>query len=291
MSYDIIYQTCGFRCSKGVIPFILSGSNNCYTVSYNGREKRVRDWGNDFRFRKEDWLLTNNTLETLILYLKDKGEEKSTDIKFNGRFASYKHIIRMFQNIYKKAINIEDTKQNLYGKICEYNKFDGEVVTISSTEELNKYVEMALKANKWLYITASDFFEKPIIQKEIKNKNGDFVIKNGKFFYLEDNTWCSNPQDVKIFNSYDAAREYGNINFPYHKFNIVKFNPEWFTPKEYVLVSNDEKYYYSNSRNGFYYVCDKESAQKLSLKKAKQLMKRLSEKVPHNNFKIEKVAL
>ena len=44
MSYEIIYGRQFIRTTRGIIPLILSGSNNC-SMFYQGREIRERDWG------------------------------------------------------------------------------------------------------------------------------------------------------------------------------------------------------------------------------------------------------
>ena len=44
MSYEIIYNAFSVRQGEAVIPYVISGSNNCTTIDYaTGRERRVRD--------------------------------------------------------------------------------------------------------------------------------------------------------------------------------------------------------------------------------------------------------
>jgi len=43
MSYEIIYKTFTIKKGDKYIPLIVWGSNNCYEVSYSGRQKRERD--------------------------------------------------------------------------------------------------------------------------------------------------------------------------------------------------------------------------------------------------------
>lgn len=44
MSYEIIYNAFSVRQGEAVIPYVISGSNNVYTMDYaTGREVRARD--------------------------------------------------------------------------------------------------------------------------------------------------------------------------------------------------------------------------------------------------------
>jgi hypothetical protein len=61
MSYEIIYNAFSVRQGEAVIPYVISGSNNCTTIDYaTGREHRVRDltlawWlaDNEYRYNVE----------------------------------------------------------------------------------------------------------------------------------------------------------------------------------------------------------------------------------------------
>lgn len=44
MSYTIVYDRQFLRLPEGIVPLVLSGSNNCYEPMPGGRERRERDW-------------------------------------------------------------------------------------------------------------------------------------------------------------------------------------------------------------------------------------------------------
>jgi len=131
MSYEIIYSRQFIKAEKEnktlVLPFILTGSNNCYESNFNGRERRARDWWNwnyymDYKPMGTLEEILSNIDKEFELRCKNNSDETPEEIAafWNNYSGLQNHVQkgnrlidfkRFFINGVKQAITVEQLVQ------------------------------------------------------------------------------------------------------------------------------------------------------------------------------------
>ena len=257
MSYDIIYDRQFVQLDENnYIPMLKSGSNNCYKYTYNGKERRVREW-HSFNYLCEGFLYSteNQMLERMYAdrqtYL-DRGEDYD-DSRY-GWFAALalvgKHTsdftFRQYTNIVKLGV-----KKSL------------------TLDELSE-VGVSVVLNRW---------EKGIA-KRVKTITNFEDIENqpsGNYFITFEGIWES--RDGKRSNLKDA------ISFKYPK-NIkektVVEQDHYFT----ILIGGN--YFAKGTKYGYKYSSTYPQKKYRSEKEAQTAINRLSKKTK-GDWTIERI--
>lgn len=107
MSYEIIYKVGSFKTSKGYLPFIVMGSNNCYEITGRGqrRERNVYFLKSILNKEHRGQIFYNDLAEIKSDFIVNDFEEEIKDGSIQGSFKTRAGII--------KALNknvIEDIK-------------------------------------------------------------------------------------------------------------------------------------------------------------------------------------
>lgn len=148
MSYEIVYNRQFLRVDDKVIPLALHGSNNCYEMTYNGRERRERYWSplycdsNRLPIFSEDELME---------YAQSLCNGSTEHFVRNGKWIDDTRLIRFFRNGIKNAKTIEELKEEYYfhhlsGYLSVWNGGNNTVEgrsDIYSTEELKTFLSYA----------------------------------------------------------------------------------------------------------------------------------------------------
>lgn len=146
MSYEIVYNRQFLKIDGKIIPLVLYGSNNCYTTTWNGRDRREREW--------HPMYFGNNTM---IAQTQEKimqrinsccGGTYQEHFMRNGKMVDDKGLIRFFQNGIKNAKTIEELKEQfffngMYGYFSVWNGMDNRIenrIEITSSDDLRKYL-------------------------------------------------------------------------------------------------------------------------------------------------------
>lgn len=161
MSYEIIYarQFVKAETEQGTqyIPFVLTGSNNCYERSLNGRERRARSWwnwryylgGNKHMGTLEDMLaVCENSLQDTVKNYEDSDIEE-VKARYNNFLGIHNHVQkgetfdswkRFFINGCKNAITVEQLAEVDEGIIVRTGYvFDND--KMKGKERFNKLVK------------------------------------------------------------------------------------------------------------------------------------------------------
>ena len=106
MSYDIIYGRQFIRTTRGIIPLVLGGSNNC-TMFYGGKEIRERHW---FVPYGDDWI---DCPEAVLLEKAEKrlggpGRSEEECLVIGSKWANCGEFLRYLRNGVKNARPIEE---------------------------------------------------------------------------------------------------------------------------------------------------------------------------------------
>lgn len=190
MSYEIVYNRHFLKIDGKIIPLTLHGSNNCYMVAYNGREKRERYWS--ALYLGENTMIAqteNDIMERINSYC---GGDYQEHFKRNGKWIDDKGLINFFKNGIKNAKTIEELKEKYYfSGLCGYfsiwNKMDCKIenrVNIYSSDELREYL---IKA-----------------QKRLENKTDDEKIYINLEYYGEK----LEPREKKVRKPKERLKDY-----------------------------------------------------------------------------------
>jgi hypothetical protein len=163
MSYEIIYARQFIKAEKEnktlLLPFILTGSNNCYESNFNGRERRARDWWNwnyymDYKPMGTLEEILSNIDKEFELRCKNYPEQTPEEIadRWNNYSGLQNHVQkgdrlidfkRFFINGLKQAITVEQLVQggeHIY-ITTGYIYHDEVKETMQGKERFNKRVE------------------------------------------------------------------------------------------------------------------------------------------------------
>ena len=153
MSYDIIYGRQFIRTTRGIIPLVLGGSNNC-TMFYGGKEIRERHW---FVPYGDDWI---DCPEAALLEKAEKrlgGPERSKEecLVIGSKWVNCGEFLRYLQNGVKNARPIEEIGnlrpgQHLSCLLAHYKTIDAPwerelQQDIRTTSELELWIDRAKK--------------------------------------------------------------------------------------------------------------------------------------------------
>lgn len=150
MSYEIIYQREFLKISDGrIIPLVLSGSNNCWQPSYNGKWKRERNWFPIYMQSGEKPAITPDALMNKIS--KYVPSDYQQHFMRNGKWVDDNAFVRFFENGIKKAKTLEELhdelvcKEYLEGDLYFYDdKHNPHTVfkgIMTSTKELEDFLK------------------------------------------------------------------------------------------------------------------------------------------------------
>lgn len=148
MSYEIVYNRQFLRVDDKVIPLALHGSNNCYEMTYNGRERRERYWSplycdsNRLPIFSEDELME---------YVQSLCNGSTEHFVHNGRWVDDAGLLKFFRNGIKNAKTIEELQDEYYFShlsvyLSVWNRGNNTVEgrsCVRSTKELKKFLSYA----------------------------------------------------------------------------------------------------------------------------------------------------
>lgn len=150
MSYEIVYNKQFLKIDGKIIPLVLHGSNNCYELLYNGRQRRERKWNPFYIGSNKQISLSETDLMKMSESLCDGGEYQDHFMQ-NGKWVDNQGLIRFFQNGIKNAKTIEELKEDyffmgMHGYFSMWNKWDNTIenhVQIKLSDDLRKFLDAA----------------------------------------------------------------------------------------------------------------------------------------------------
>lgn len=151
MSYEIVYAREFVKTKNGdIIPLVLIGSNNCYSMSFiTGRERKERHW--DILLVRENEcpaISADKLMERVNSYIPSEYQEHFVR---NGKWVNDDGYVRFFKNGIKKAKTLEEinteliTDTRLRGCVYYNDKNDGFTPLyeslIHNSDELEYFLE------------------------------------------------------------------------------------------------------------------------------------------------------
>lgn len=184
MSYNIVYAREFIKAGDGrILPLVLCGSNNCWTMSISGRESRERHWHLIYISTNEiPALFPKQLIDKVKTYIPSEYQQH---FKRNGKWVDDAGLMRFFENGIKKAKTLEEIndelliKSLLCGEIYYYKGYDTVCIhssIIKSTEQLDEFLSEAdrliceNKDARKLYVDISFDIEKSLERKKIKRR-------------------------------------------------------------------------------------------------------------------------
>lgn len=149
MSYEIVYNKQFIKIDDKIIPLVLYGSNNCYTTSISGRDRRERSWNPMYYGRN---IMIANTEEEIMNRINSFcGGQYEEHFVYNNKWVNDAGLIRFFKNGIKNAKTIEELIEQylisgLSGHLSVWNKLHNETENrtwISSSEDLRTFLTIA----------------------------------------------------------------------------------------------------------------------------------------------------
>lgn len=249
MSYEILYDRKFICTTRGIIPMILSGSNNCteFAWSKGGRsyERRERHW---WAYIPRGMAIADHPEHT---YLMEMSRLVSPDSKPHEMFMNHGKWLmsnqwrKWFQNGCKAALPVEEylkqnRSQSFYCEIRVYksgsshsDSIDG--VYVRTTPELENWLDEAnrkttelneqLKAESGsAHICLSFSINEPLnaVQSTVE---GSVVAKHNSRFVKEyitgkSLTFTANPAEAVVFDSVEDAKE--KLGYHWQSIRFVK---------------------------------------------------------------------
>lgn len=245
MSYDIVYARQFIRCSKGIIPLVLIGPSNCYTPTYKGRERRVREWAPLFRdpVMSEDALM--QTVESCC------GRQYQEHFKWHSKWVDDKGFRSFVRNGIRDAMTIEEilsasSMNALHCKLTIWTKpdshrFEDLSKAVRTTQELEDWLDEAQQYYEARHEEESIYFDmrfmtdQPLkIHKPAASATP--VVAMNKNAYIRAVTPTSismspDPNDALVFASqaeaYAQIPQYFHNKLRYVKAECVQKKKEW----------------------------------------------------------------
>lgn len=87
MSYEIYYDRAFIRVGEKFVPLVNSGSNNCFEVSYTGREIPEKNWNVLNWKRRSQLLFTKQEIEKIAADYENISQESGTC--FKSRYCAF----------------------------------------------------------------------------------------------------------------------------------------------------------------------------------------------------------
>lgn len=230
MSYEIVYNRQFLKIDDKIIPLVLHGSNNSYEITWNGKERRERNWNPMYLSCNKMIAITENELMKLIEDCCDGTCQEH--FMRNNKWVDDKGLIRFFQNGIKNAKTIEEMNEEYYfsglqGYFSIWKHMDNTIenkVEINSSEDLREFLSAIQKrldnktVNEEIYFCLRYYDEefKSRVQKEKKPKErltDYYAIKVNKYAYLVQVTsrrikYCHLCNDTKQFKTEKEASKY-----------------------------------------------------------------------------------
>jgi len=229
MSYEIVYNKQFLKIDGKIIPLILHGSNNCYEILSDGRQRRKREWSTIYIGGSNRSIVsTEAEIMKEIKSCCDGGEYQEHFVQ-NRKWVNDKGLIRFFQNGIKNAKTIEELKskpgaRQRYAAMKKYfsyvknnNKalkepciidFDGEKYTsfvngysIALTKESSGEMELFGDSDNYLHVEKLVVFDGE--EKEI-DFNTIIAEAKGKGYKLKKSE-VEQHGDFKYIFHYDNA--------------------------------------------------------------------------------------
>lgn len=157
MSYTIMYGRTFIKTTRGIIPMVLTGSNNC-TMFYGGKEILERDWS-AFRceMRRDPWV--ELPAEVLMEKVRAAFKEDYPDCwKRGSEWINNRQAVKFFERAIKEAQSIEEIFANNLGQSlrCSISYWGKE----SNSTYLEKYCHTTTELEAW--IDEAKAFEKTL---------------------------------------------------------------------------------------------------------------------------------
>lgn len=266
MSYEIMYDRRFIRTTRGFIPMILSGSNNCTEIRYSlsGRrsERRERHW---WAWIPRSMTITDHPeaeyLKRIDILTKDTPNHQL--FQWNGDWLTDRQWRRWFQKGCRTALTLEEYRahnriQSFVGYISVWRGIDDPETTelkqfIHTTEELENWLDQANDRIKEIHKTATGKCTTYICLAWDINEPldvpamapaGAVVAKNGDRFLAEFEkgkrlVFSSDASAAIIFSSAEEAVE--QIGNGWKKLRFVNADRQM-REKNYVLMANTGVY-------------------------------------------------
>lgn len=261
MSYEIMYDRRFIRTSRGIIPLILSGSNNCTEQIRDCRgrsyERRVRHW----------WVWVPRTMsvkdhpeadyEAMIAQICQETDKNHELFKWNGNWLTYGQWLRWFQNGCNAAASVEEYLrcnrcQSLIGHVSIYTGLS----RLDQARELEEYIHTTAELESWLdraadrekqicaelnnacdiYICLGFAINEPLVMPS-RMVEGEVVAKRHNNFlkdYEKDKCliFTSDPSEAKVFPNVETAKQ--ELGSGCSSVRFVKASKQ-LRPKNYTL--------------------------------------------------------
>lgn len=184
MSYSIVYAREFIKTGDGrILPLVLCGSNNCWTIGISGRESRERHWNLMYIKNNEiPALFPKQLIDKVKAYIPSEYQQH---FMRSGKWVDDAGLMRFFENGIKKAKTLEEIndelliKSRLCGEIYYYKGYDTVCIyssIIKSTEQLDDFLsetDRLICENKnahKLYVDISFDIEKPLEREKVARK-------------------------------------------------------------------------------------------------------------------------
>jgi len=315
MSYEICYSRAFIKTNRGIIPLVLSGSNNC-TEFKHGKERRERDWGTFYGNR----FIEKNASEILDFF-KNK-DDKSDFCKYRGKWLNYCDAYDFYLKGIKNALYLEEYLKNglfrntqgrtygihylkcyVHNWAVEHGKIELEK-DITTTEDLEAWLDDARayigndNNNKFICFMFND--NEAISVRKKTNIKGACIIKDKNWFLSTNDAqkWeCAyDVAGALIFDNAEQAEKHieamrekwgSSVN----RLKIVKYDAN---KKEQVkncyIHINNFGYFVKFTRYGYRYTYSLCDMNKMTQQRAKQVLKKLTDKFSKYIYELVKEA-
>lgn len=229
MSYDIIYDKCFIRTSRGIIPMVLIGSSNCYESTFDSlmrkRLMRERHWSVIHDMMLED---ASGQEKWQAMLSANPGAELFME---HGKWITGSNIRKWFANGVKAALPLENYLKWNRGQsfVCEivWYKNRSEFASTTeftyhchNTEELENWIDQAKSKREAMLkdMPAADIYLKvgfddnrPL--NSVPRIEGPVVVKRGNNAYVckyetkKSRTFTDDPAKAYVFTDIDEAIE------------------------------------------------------------------------------------
>lgn len=250
MSYSIVYAREFIKAGDGrILPLVLCGSNNCWTMGVSGRESRERHWNLMYIKNNEiPALLPEQLIDKVKAYIPSEYQQH---FMRNGKWVDDARLMRFFENGIKKAKTLEEindellVKSLLCGEVYYYKGYDAVCIhssTIKSTEQLDDFLSEADRlicenkdAHK-LYVDISFDIEKPLEREKVarnkKERLKQFYVVTTNFGYVSSLTRSGiysthSANHAKQFKTEKEAAKWIKDRDIERRFQKLKFGVEY----------------------------------------------------------------
>ena len=249
MSYEICYGRNFIRTTRGILPMILSGSNNCTEIKYDGRgrqyERRERHW---WAWVPRPLDVADHPVDAYRNAISDivagyNGDDHEL-MRWNGKWMCVSQWWTWFYNACKSAKTLEDYLHDNRGESfkCSLAIWKG----YDRTTELDQYIHTTPELESWLdmatahkaallsenpdltvYICTEFTGDEPL-KAGSRNIQGKVVAKIGNAYvkaYTNSSISMSGlAADAVVFDNEEDA--YSKLGRHWHNLRLVKAGPQ-----------------------------------------------------------------